>query len=187
MKKIFAFFLLASAAFAETYSIDSAHSAANFAVRHMMVANIRGQMGKVTGTIQYDPKNLPASNVSATIDLNGINTSEPKRDAHLKSADFFNVEKYPTITFESTKWWKEKGKNKVSGQLTIHGVTKPVVLDVEISPVLKTEQGARIGAQATTKLSRKDFGITWNQTLDAGGVAIGDEVQVIIDLEATTK
>jgi len=187
MRKTILLSLLASLAFAETYSIDSAHTAANFAVRHMMVSNVRGQLGKVTGTIQYDPKNLSASKVSATIDLNGINTSEPKRDAHLKSADFFDIATHPTITFEGTKWWKEGKQTKVGGQLTIHGVTKPAVLDVEISPVLKSAQGSRIGAQATTKLNRKDFGLTWNQALDAGGVAIGDEVQVIIDLEAINQ
>lgn len=187
MRTILIFSLLASATFAETYSIDNAHTAATFSVRHMMVSNVRGQLGKVNGSIQYDPKNLAASKVSATIDLSGINTNEPKRDAHLKSPDFFDVAKYPTITFEGTKWWKEGNKTKVGGQLTIHGITKPVVLDVEISPVLKSAQGTRIGALATTKINRKDFGLAWNQALEAGGVAIGDEVQVTLDIEGTTK
>ncbi len=170
---------------AQTFQIDSAHSSANFAVRHMMVTNVRGQLGKVSGTIQYDAKNLAASKVSASIDMNGINTNEPKRDAHLKSADFFDAEKYPKLTFESTKWWSEGGRTKIAGNLTLHGVTKPVVLDADIAPATKDAMGnQRTGATATLKLKRSDYGLTWNRALEAGGVAVSDEVNVELDIAA---
>lgn len=168
------------------YQIDSAHSAAQFTVKHMMVSNVRGTMGKVTGTFQYDPANLASSKVNASVDVLGINTNEPKRDAHLKSPDFFDVEKFTKIDFESTKWWKEGAKTKVAGNLTIHGVTKPVVLDAEISaPVKDPRGGSRIGGTVTTKLSRKDYGLTWNRAMEAGGIVVGEEVTVTLDVEAT--
>jgi polyisoprenoid-binding protein YceI len=173
---------------AETFEIDSAHSAAQFTVKHMMVSNVRGSMGKVTGSINYDPKNLAASSVKATVDVLGINTNEPKRDEHLKSPDFFDASKYSTITFESTKWWQEGDKVKVAGNLTMHGVTKPVTLDVEVSPAIKDPRGGqRIGATATGKINRKDFGLTWSRLLETGGAVVGDDVSVTLDIEATSK
>lgn len=179
--------LISSAALAQTLQIDSAHSAANFAVKHMMVSTVRGTLGKITGTVNYDAANLSASKVSATIDMKAINTNEPKRDAHLRSADFFDAEQFPTLTFESTKWWKEGSNVKVAGNLTMRGVTKPVTLDVEISPAVKGPQGVRLGAQATTKLNRKDWGVNWSRALDGGGLVVSDEVAVTLDLEATGK
>lgn len=187
MRTTLIFILLASAMFADTYSIDGAHTAANFSVRHMMVSNVRGQLGKTSGTVEYDPKNITTSKVTARIDLDGINTNQPKRDAHLKSPDFFDIAKYPTLSFESTKWWKEGDKTKIAGNLTLHGVTKPVILEADISPAIKETGGTRIGAQATTKINRKDFGLTWNRTVEAGGVAVGDEVLITLDIEATAK
>lgn len=186
MKTILALLTLAAAASAETYRIDSAHSAANFTVRHMMVSNVRGQLGRLTGSVEYNPADLASSKVNASVDVKAINTNEPKRDDHLRSADFFDVAQFPAATFESTKWWKDGDKVKVAGNLTMHGVSKPVTLDVEVSAPLKDAKGgSRIGATATGKVNRKDFGITWNRMLDNGGVTVSDEVQFTLDIEAT--
>jgi polyisoprenoid-binding protein YceI len=179
-----------SAAFAAEYVIDSAHSAATFSVKHLMVANVRGAFSNVTGTVNYDEKDVTKSTVEATIDVKTINTNEPKRDEHLRAPDFFDVEKYPTITFKSTKVEPAgEGMLKVTGNLTMRGVTKPVVLDVEgMTQEVKDPWGnSKRGATATTKLNRKDFGLTWNKALEAGGVAVGDDVKIAIDLELNKK
>ncbi len=177
-----------SLARADAWEIDSAHSAAQFSVRHMMVSNVRGQLGKVSGTINYDAKDPARSTVEATIDIAGINTREEKRDAHLKSPDFFDVAKFATATFKSTKVEKAGKHLKVTGDLTMHGVTKPVVLDVEITPEMKDPWGnIRIGATGTGKLNRKDYGLGWNKALETGGVVVGEEVQLTIDVELTKK
>jgi polyisoprenoid-binding protein YceI len=178
-----------SFAFASTWEIDSSHSSAQFAVKHMMVSNVRGTFGKTAGTVNLDDKDITKSTIEATIDAATINTNEPKRDEHLKSPDFFDVAKYPTITFKSTKVAKA-GKNlNVTGDLTMHGVTKPVTLAVEgPTPETKDAWGnVRRGAVATTKIKRSDFGLTWNKALEAGGVAVGDEVTITLDLEVTKK
>lgn len=177
-----------SAAGQAIYEIDSAHSAAQFSVRHLTVSNVRGTLGKVTGSIQYDPAKLETSKVKASVDVTGLNTREPKRDAHLKSPDFFDAEKFTMITFESTKWWKEGDKIKVAGDLTIRGVTKPVTLDAEVSPAIKNQQGgSRIGATITTKIKRKDYGVAWNRNMETGGMMVGENVAITIDLEAISK
>lgn len=187
MHKLILGFLPALALFAEpvTFRIDSAHSAAQFAVRHMMVSTVRGQMGKVTGTVVFDAADVTKSKVEASIDVAGISTRDEKRDAHLRSADFFDVAQFPAVTFVSTKVEAAgAGKLKVTGDLTMHGVTKSVVLEVEgPAPPLKQNNSLRSGAAATTKLNRQDFGVKWSRALDAGGVAVGDEVTVTIDLE----
>lgn len=174
-----------SSARADAWEIDGTHSAAHFSVRHMMVSNVRGDFGKVVGTLNLDEKDATKSTVEATIDASTINTREPKRDAHLKSGDFFDVAKFPTITFKSKKVEAAAaGKLKVTGDLTMHGVTKSVVLDVDgPGPAVNNKRGAT----ATTKLNRKDFGLGWNKVLEAGGVAVGDEVSVEIDLELNKK
>jgi polyisoprenoid-binding protein YceI len=180
----------ALAAFGQaTYTIDTAHTNAQFAVRHMMVSNVKGEFAKTTGTIVYDPNNLGASKVDATIDTTSINTREPRRDTHLKSPDFFDVEKFPTMTFSSTSWSKQGDKVMIKGNLTLHGVTKEVTLAVDgPSAELKDQKGgARIGASATTTINRKDFGLTWNRAIETGGVVVGEEVTITIDLEATRK
>ncbi|MCX6597163.1 MAG: YceI family protein [Acidobacteria bacterium] len=189
MKKLLFFPLAAFAAFGQTsYDIDGAHSAAQFSVTHMMVSKVRGSLGQVSGTAVFDPKNLAASKVNATVDVAAINTGQAKRDGHLKSPDFFDTEKFPKLTFESTKWWKEGDKVKVAGNLTLRGVTKPVVLDAEISTPLAGPNGSsRIGAQITTKINRKDFGVNWSKSMDGGGVVVSDEVAVTLDIEATSK
>jgi polyisoprenoid-binding protein YceI len=176
----------ATASTATTYNMDPAHSNAHFKVRHMMISNVRGEFGKISGTVVLDSKNPEACKITAEIDVSSINTREPQRDAHLKSADFFDVEKYPTIRFESTKVQSSSPSSyKVTGNLTIHGVTKEVVLKVEgPTPETKDPWGfTRSGAEATTKISRKDFGLTWNQALEAGGVLVGDEIDISIDVE----
>ena len=187
MYKLALFFLPAIALFADpvTFRIDTAHSAAQFAVRHMMVSTVRGQMGKVTGTVVFDAADVTKSKVEASIDVAGINTRDEKRDAHLRSADFFDVAQFPTMTFVSTKVEAAgAGQLKVTGDLTMHGVTKSVVLEVEgPAAPLKQNNSLRSGAVATTKLNRQDFGVKWSRALDAGGVAVADEVTVTIDLE----
>lgn len=177
-------------AFGAEYVIDSGHSGATFAVKHMVVSTVRGSFGKTEGTLVIDDADITKSSVTATIDVNTINTNEPKRDEHLRGADFFDTAKFPTITFKSTKVEKAgEGKLKVTGDLTIHGVTKPVVLDVEgPSSELKDPWGNfKRGASATTKINRKDFGLIWNKTLDTGGLAVGEEVAITIDLELNKK
>ena len=179
-----------AAATAATWDLDPAHTSVQFSVRHLMVSNVRGEFGKVSGTVQADEADPTRSKIEAEIDAASIDTRIEKRDTHLRSADFLDVAKYPKITFVSTKIEAAgAGHFKVSGDLTLHGVTRPVVLDVEgPTPEIKDPWGkTRAGAQATTKINRKDFGINWNQALDAGGVAVGDELTITIDVEATKR
>ena len=169
-----------------TYTIDPAHSAADFKVRHLMVTNVRGEFSGVSGSLAFDPENPANSKVEAKIPTATIQTRDPQRDAHLKSADFFDVEKFPEITFVSTKVAKNgDGEYRVTGDLTIHGVTKPVTLSVEgPSPEVKDPWGnVKIGASASTKVNRKDFGLTWNAALETGGFVVGDNVSIHLDLQ----
>jgi polyisoprenoid-binding protein YceI len=173
-----------------TYTIDSAHSTADFKVRHLMVSNVRGEFSGVSGKVEVDHENPANSRVEAVIDATTIQTREPQRDTHLKSADFLDVERFPQITFVS-KTVARKGDEeyKVTGDLTIHGVAREVVLDVEgVTPELKDPWGAtRRGAVAKTKINRKDFGLVWNMALETGGVLVGEEVQIHIELELTRQ
>lgn len=172
-----------------TYQIDSAHSAAQFSVRHMMIANVRGEFSKVSGTIVFDADNPANSKVDATIDAASISTRDAQRDAHLRSADFLDVEKFPVLTFRSKSVKGERGDWKMTGDLTLHGVTKEITLDVE-GPTPETRDpwgGARIGATATGKLNRKDFGLTWNTALETGGVLVGEEVKLTLDIEGVRQ
>jgi polyisoprenoid-binding protein YceI len=175
---------------ASTWDIDPAHTAVEFSVRHMMVSTVKGQFEKVKGTLELDDKDVTKSKVEVTVDLDSVNTHEPKRDGHLKSADFFNTAKFPTATFKSTKVQKAgKNKLKVTGELSLHGVTKPVVLEVE-GPTgsYKTPFGTMVrGVHATAKLDRKDFGIGWNKVLDSGGVLVGNEVSLELNAELSEK
>ena len=176
----------ASTVQAQTWTIDQAHSAANFAVRHLMVSTVRGDMGKITGTVNFDPKQPAAGSIEASIDVAGIDTREPGRDTHLKSADFFDVANFPTMTFKSRKIDTAAGGGyKVVGDLTLRGVTKEVVLDVEpLRPAIKDQRGAtRTGTTATTRINRQDFGVKWSRALDGGGVVVSDEVSITIDVE----
>jgi polyisoprenoid-binding protein YceI len=173
-------------AFAADYEIDSGHTAAGFAVKHLMVSTVRGHFSNVKGTIHFDPKNPAADTVEATIDASTVSTDNAQRDTHLKSPDFFDVAKFPTITFKSTHVAAAGAdKLKVTGDFTMHGVTKSVVLDVEgPSKEAKDPWGnVKSGATATTKISRKDFGLVWNKALESGGVVVGDEVTITLDIE----
>lgn len=180
----------AAAAQPVTWQIDPVHSTATFAVRHMMVTTVRGTFQKLAGTVQFDGKDVKTIVAQATIDVASIDTREPKRDEHLRSADFFDAAKFPTITFASKRVEpKGAGRFALVGDLTIKGVTREVTLDVEgPTPEIKDPGGnIRIGASATTKINRQDFGVSWNRALDAGGVVVGDEVAITLDLSLIRK
>lgn len=184
-------FVVPSLALASTWEIDPGHSTANFTVRHMMVTNVRGEFSKVTGTVNFDEKDPSKSTVNATIDASTIDSRNEQRDGHLKSPDFFDVAKYPTITFKSKKVEKSgEGKYKVTGDLTMRGVTKETVLDVD-APLKESKHpfngGTITGMSATTKINRKDFGLNWNKALETGGMLVGDDVNVAIELELVKK
>jgi polyisoprenoid-binding protein YceI len=177
-------------AFASTWTIDPEHSNVGFKVRHLMVSNVKGQFDKHTGTVDIDDKDITKSKVEVSIDTNSINTNVQKRDEHLRSADFFDVAKYPTMTFVSKKVEKAgKGKLKITGDLTLHGVTHQVVLDAEpLSKESKDPWGnIRRGTVATTKIDRKDFGLIWNKGLETGGVLVGDEITITLEIEMISK
>jgi polyisoprenoid-binding protein YceI len=175
---------------ASTWDIDPAHSNVEFSVRHLMVSTVKGNFLKVSGFVELDEQSIAKSRVEVTIDTASIDTREPKRDAHLRSPDFFDVAKYPTITFKSTKVEKAgSGKLKVTGDLTLHGVSKPVVLMVEgPSAAIKDPFGRTVrGAMATGRINRKDWGITWNKALDTGGMMVSDEVKLDINVELAER
>ncbi|HZI11108.1 MAG TPA: YceI family protein [Myxococcus sp.] len=183
-------FALPSLAFASAWEIDGSHSSAGFSVKHMMVSNVNGSFNVKSGAVNVDDKDITKSTVEAVLDATTVNTGNAKRDEHLRKDDFFDTAKYPTITFKSTKVEKAgEGKLKVSGDLTMHGVTKPVVLDVT-GPSQESKDpwgNTRTGVQATTKLNRKEFGLIYNSALETGGVAVGEEVTVNLDLSLVKK
>ena len=169
-----------------TWNIDPTHSHAEFKVRHLMISNVRGSFPKVAGVLTLDESAPAQSTVTATIEVASIETRDAQRDAHLKSADFFDVEKFPTMTFQSTKVTvASAGTGTVEGELTIRDVTKTVVFAVEgPTPATKDPWGnLRVGVEATTTISRKEFGLTWSAPLEAGGVMIGDEVTITLEVE----
>jgi polyisoprenoid-binding protein YceI len=179
--------VLPALAAAETsnWTIDPAHTNSQFSVKHLVISTVRGQFGKTTGALRLDEKDLTKSAVEATIDVTTIDTRVADRDTHLKSPDFFDAAKYPTMTFKSTKVEKAgDDKLKVTGDLTLKGTTKPVILDVSYSPTAITgmKGESRRGFSATTKISRKDFGLSWSKVVEAGPV-VGDEVTIVIDAE----
>lgn len=179
-------FSLPLAVFASTWNIDPEHSNIGFKVKHLMISNVKGNFDKHNGVVDLNDKDITKSKVEVTIDTNSINTNVQKRDEHLRSADFFDVAKYPTMTFVSKKVAKAaKGKLKVKGDLTLHGVTKEVVLNVEpLSKESKDPWGnIRRGTTASTKVNRKDFGLTWNKALETGGVVVGDEIDITLEIE----
>ena len=168
-----------------TWKFDPAHSSAQFVVRHMMITNVRGSFSNVQGTVVWDPDDVAASSMDVTIDATTLNTGDPNRDTHVKSAEFLEVEKYPTITFKSKTITKDGDGLKVRGDLTVHGVTKEVVLQVDgPSEQQKDPWGnIRVGASASTKIKRSDFGLTWNAALEAGGLMVGEDIGITLDLE----
>ena len=175
----------AAAAAPNAWTIDTSHSQAGFAVKHMMVSTVRGSFGKTEGTVTWDGKDVSSIKADATIDTTTITTNNEKRDTHLKSPDFFDVAKFPTITFKSKRAEAAgAGKFKLIGDLTLRGVTKEVTLDVEgPSQPLVAQGRTRIGATATTKINRQDYGVSWSRQLDGGGVVVSDEVVITLELE----
>ena len=167
------------------WNFDTAHSNIGFSVKHMMVSTARGTFEKFSGSVSFDPAKPAETTLDVSIDAASINTNDEKRDGHLKSADFFEVEAHPALTFKSTRVQViDKDSAKLSGDLTIRGVTKPVVLDVEFNGVGQNPWGNQVaGFSAKTKISRKDFGLVWNVALEAGGVLVADDVKIEIDAE----
>jgi len=172
-----------------TWLIDSSHTAAHFSVRHMMVSTVRGTLGRVTGTVEYDGKAVETIKADVTIDVAGVDTGVQNRDNDLRSNNFFDVATYPTITFKSKRAEPgAAGKFKLIGDLTIHGVTKEVALDVDgPSPPLKQQNGAlKVGASASTKVNRRDFGLNYNRVIEAAPV-VGDDIDIVIDIEINKR
>ncbi len=169
-----------------TWKLDPVHSIAEFKVKHMMISNVKGQFTGVSGALNLDESDIGNSRVEAAIEAPSINTRDAQRDAHLKSADFFDVEKFPTLNFRSTQV-KRTGDDElaVTGDLTIHGVTREVVFKVEgPTPPAKDPWGnIRIGLSAVTKINRKDYGLTWNAALETGGILVGEEVTITLDVQ----
>ena len=178
--------LITSSAMASTWTIDPDHSNVQFKIRHLMITDVKGTFGKVKGVIRIDEKDMAQSAVDVTIEIDSINTGVAKRDAHLKSNEFFDAVKYPTMTFVSRNVTQSgKGQMKILGVLSIHGISREVVLDVE-GPTneIKDPWGStRCGATATTKINRTDFGLTWNKPLESGGMMIDDTVYINLEIE----
>ncbi len=178
--------LTAPQATTTTWNLDPAHTVAEFKVKHMMISNVKGQFAKVTGKLTVDESDLTRSRVEASIDAASLETCDAQRDAHLKSADFFDVEKFPTLSFKSTRIARVgDGELTVEGDLTIHGVTRKVVFSVEgPTPPAKDPWGnTRVAVSATTKINRKDFGLTWNSALETGGILVGEEVTITLEVQ----
>jgi polyisoprenoid-binding protein YceI len=176
---------------AAEWSVDSVHSTASFTVKHMMVSTVRGAFGKMSGTVSWSKPDCSDARVDVTIDATTIDTRDSERDDHLRSPDFFDVKRFPTLTFKSKRVEKSKQKGHVVlvGDLTIHGVTKEVAFDA-MTPTAerKTPYGTiAVGAEARAKINRRDFGLNWNQALEAGGVLVSDEVNLDINLELSKK
>ena len=167
------------------WTIDNAHSEVGFAVKHLMISTVRGRFGKVSGQVEFPEGNYGDGRADITIDAASIDTREDKRDAHLRSADFFDVEKFPELTFKSRRVQAISGDTfQLVGDLTIKGITREVVLDVEVEGFQKDPWGNRkAGFSATTRVNRKDFGLTWNQALETGGLLVGDEIKISLDVQ----
>lgn len=176
-------------AIAETYEIDTSHSRVGFKIRHLAISNVLGNFKDFSGVISYDPKDIAKSNVSVSIKSKSIDTDNKKRDDHLKNKDFFDVTKFPAISYKSKSVEKIDDKHfKVNGELTIRDTTKEVPLNVEFLGAAKDPWGnERVAFTATSKINRKDFGIKWNKLLEAGGLVVGDNVKIEIDIEGIKK
>ncbi len=182
--------LTSTTARADVWTIDPAHTTIAFSVRHMMVSNVRGQFSKFNGSVDGAPAHPTDAKIAASIEAVSIDTANQKRDEHLRSPDFLDVVKFPMVTFASKKIEKVSDtKYKVTGDLTLHGVTKEIVLDVsDVTPPIKDPMGnLRAGAEAKTTINRQDFGVSFNKTLDGGGLVVGDEIPITIDVEVTRK
>ncbi len=168
--------------------IDNSHSLAEFSVKHMMIATVKGRFTQVEGRIEVDPEDITGAVFEGSVAVASINTADSARDDHLRSADFFDAENHPTLTFKSTKVERDGDGYKMTGDMTIRGVTKPVTFDLEFEGTGKDPWGnERIGFSATAKINRKDFGLTWNAALETGGVLVGEQVKIELHLEATKQ
>jgi polyisoprenoid-binding protein YceI len=177
--------VFAGPAAAEKWTIDPGRSSARFSVRHLMIENVTGGFSGVSGTIDVDGKDVTRSRIEAAVDATTIDTRDAGRDRHLRSAEFLDVAKFPSLRFVSTKIRPvEPGRLAISGNLTIRGATRPVTLDVRTSPDKDDGSGKRRSATATATIHRKDFGLVWNEVLETGGVAVGDEVTITLSIEA---
>jgi polyisoprenoid-binding protein YceI len=169
-----------------TWNIDPAHSHAEFKVKHMMISNVKGNFSALSGVLKLNDADPTQSSVEATIPVSTLGTGDSQRDGHLKSADFFDAEKFPTFTFKSSHVAQHTfGAHKVTGELTLHGVTRPVTFDVEgpSEPGKDPYGNMRVGLSATTKINRKDFGLSWNSALETGGVLVGEEVTITLEVQ----
>ena len=194
MKKILASLFLVTVLFtattfaADTYAVDPAHSQVGFTVQHLVISKVSGKFKEFDATVVLDPADISKSSLNGTIKTASISTDNDKRDTHLKSADFFDVQKFPEITFSSKKVEKKGEEVWVTGGLTLHGVTKDVSFPVTLTGPVKDPWGnQRMGVEALLKLNRQDYGIAWNNPLEGGGVVVSDEVQVHINAELTKK
>ncbi|MFH2049486.1 MAG: YceI family protein [bacterium] len=186
MISILAMMLFVPAIHAENWTVDGAHSSVNFTVRHMVISKVHGVFKDFSGYISFNEKNIENSSVTFTVDMASVDTDNEKRNEHLKSADFFDVEKYPTMTFKSTKVIKGEGnKFKLVGDLTIKDVTSEVTFDCEFGGIVKLQEGdAKAGFSAATTINRQDFHVAWSKTLDGGGLVVSDDVDISIEIEA---
>ena len=189
LKQVFtviaAFLITTASVTSATWEIDKAHSSVGFSVRHLVISDVKGTFGDYSGTIEFDTGKLEGGSVEFTVQVASIDTDEAKRDEHLRSADFFDVENFPVMTFKSKKVHDISGENfKLTGDLTIRGITKEVTFDGTFRGVVADPWGnTKAGFAVTTKINRQDFDVKWNKTLDAGGVVVGDEVTINIELQ----
>jgi len=174
-----------------TWELDPAHTHVEFGVKHLMIATVRGRFSDVRGTVVVPQDDFSRAHVEATIGVASIDTREPQRDGHLKSPDFFDVDKYPTMTFKSRlgeRASRDTNQYRLVGDLTLHGVTREIALEVTLEGLATDPYGkSRAGFSATGKINRKDFGLGWNQLLETGGVVVGDEVKISIDAQVVAK
>jgi polyisoprenoid-binding protein YceI len=169
-----------------TWKLDPAHSGAEFKVKHMMISNVKGSFSGLSGTLTEHTVDSTLSGIEASVDVSTVSTGDLQRDGHLKSADFFDVEKFPTMTFKSTQVERKSGDEyAVTGDLTLHGVTKPVTFAVEgpSAPGKDPWGNTRIGLSATAKINRKDFGLSWNSALETGGLLVGEDVHIALEVQ----
>jgi len=182
-----ALLFLVSAVFATNMTVDKSHSSIGFEIRHMMISTVGGKFNDFDGKVQIDLDSKVIKAASAVIEAKSIDTANDRRDNHLRDPDFFEVDKYPHITFEMTGYQANGSKGKMSGNLTIKSVTKEVVLDTTVTGVISDRGTTRAGIELRGAISREDFGLTYNRALEFGGVAIGDEVKLVINLQAISQ
>lgn len=179
---------LAGVARAEVFTIDKTHSNVGFSVKHLGISRVHGSFNDFSGTVTYDPADTAGWSCEAVIQMASVDTRDSSRDGHLKSSDFFDVEKHPTMTFKSTKVTpRGEGRFAVEGNLTLRGVTKQVSLDAEVLGTVESERGQRIGFSAKTRIDRMDYGVSWNNVLESGGLVVSHEVGIILEIEAAAK